>query len=165
MNMQPYRILLGSGLAVLVVGTVSAQGDGDTTYPGANNSAPPSVMTRPLGQSTQRNPDSGASTAGLPATRDMDASTASGEKTARPTAKMSGQSGDQISDEGSAGTQGQQPAKHARHIAKRTSRSDQVAMRGETTYRQALRQCVKESHPDQRDSCLDNAIEQFQRNG
>lgn len=51
------------------------------------------------------------------------------------------------------------------HTANRASHPDQVATRGETTYRQALRQCVKEPDPDQRDNCLDNAIEQFQRNG
>jgi hypothetical protein len=164
MNTQPYRILFGAGLAVLV-GTVGAQGGGDPNYPGANNSAPPSVMTRPLGQSTQTNPDSGTSAARLPATRDMDATTAPRTKTERPTAKMSVQSGDQISDEGSTGMQAQQPAKQARHTTKRAGRPDQAATRGETTYRQALRQCAKEPDPDQRDNCLDTAIEQFQRNG
>jgi hypothetical protein len=164
MKPHPYRILFGAGLAVLV-GSVSAQGDGDPTYPGANNGAPPSAMTRPLGQSPQTTPDSDASTGRLPATRDMDAPNAPGVKAARPTAKMSGRSSNQTSNEESAGMQGQKPGKQARHASKRSSRSDQVASRGETIYHQALRQCVKEQDPDQRDNCLDNAIEQFQRNG
>jgi hypothetical protein len=159
MKPHPYRILFGAGLAVLV-GTVSAQGDGDPNYPGANNGAPPSAMTRPLA-----NPASDASNGRLPATRDMDAPNAPGVKAARPTAKMSGQSSKQTSDEASAGMQGQKPGKQARHASKRSSRSHQVASRGETIYHQALRQCVKEQDPDQRDNCLDNAIEQFQRNG
>jgi len=48
--------------------------------------------------------------------------------------------------------------RHAMH-----STSDQASTQGDHAYRRALRACVTQSDAE-RDSCLDNAIEQFGRN-
>lgn len=55
-------------------------------------------------------------------------------------------------------------AKRAHHLAKRAGSEDKMASQGQDPYRQALRQCAEEKDSNQRDGCLDNAIEQFHRN-
>jgi hypothetical protein len=153
MNIQSCRIVLGAALAVLA-GTVGAQTGGDTAYP----------STDKVSQGAQSlQPDSASSTAQQPATKDLAAPDMSSSPHTAP--KMSRHSSHQAQASGGTGISTHKPAKHAHHTAKRGSRPDQVASRGETTYRQALRQCVKEQDQSQRDSCLDNAIEQFQHNG
>jgi hypothetical protein len=52
--------------------------------------------------------------------------------------------------------------KSAQHVAKSTG--DQSASPEEKAFRQALRGCATEQSQSQRDSCLDEAIEKFQRN-
>jgi hypothetical protein len=52
--------------------------------------------------------------------------------------------------------------KSAHHVAKSTG--DQAASPDEKAFRQALRGCATEQEQSQRDSCLDEAIEKFQRN-
>ena len=52
--------------------------------------------------------------------------------------------------------------KSAHHVAKSTG--DQSAGPDEKAFRQALRGCATEQNQSQRDSCLDEAIEKFQRN-
>ena len=52
--------------------------------------------------------------------------------------------------------------KSAHHTAKSTG--DQSASPDEKAFRQALRGCATEQNQSQRDSCLDEAIEKFQRN-
>jgi hypothetical protein len=158
MNIQSYRILLGAAFVVLA-GTVGAQTGSDTTYPSADKATQGTQAQQPV----QMNTDSPSPAAQLPAPKDM----AAADKSSSPhtSAKMSGHSGDQAQASDEAAASMQKPAKHAHHAARRASRPNQVAARGETTYRQALRQCAKEQDQGQRDSCLDNAIEQFQHNG
>ena len=93
-------------------------------------------------------------------------STATAEPSSQPTAKISGQATAQAADPEQIGTdmRAQQQGKQVHHTAKRSTRHDQVAVRGESSYQQALRQCVNEKDRNERDSCLDNAIAQFQRN-
>ena len=160
MNIHSYRMLFGAGFAALV-GTVGAQTGGDPSYPSMDR-ATQNTSTQALGQPIQTNTDTASPTARPPATKDMGVSDVSSPQT---TAKMSGQSSAQAQASDEAGNHMQKPAKHGRHTAKRASRPVQVAARGETAYRQALRQCIKEQDQGQRDSCLDNAIEQFQRSG
>jgi hypothetical protein len=50
------------------------------------------------------------------------------------------------------------------HHARKTERSHETVSPQEKSYRQALRQCVQENSESQRDSCIDNAIEQHQPN-
>jgi hypothetical protein len=151
MKIQSYRMLLGVALAVLV-GAVGAQTGG--AYP----------TTDKASQATQsQQPESAPSTARQPATKDLAAPDMSSSPHTAP--KMSSHSRDQAQVSGGTGISMHKPAKHAHHTAKRGSRPSQVASSGETIYRQALRQCVKEQDQTQRDSCLDNAIEQFQHNG
>jgi hypothetical protein len=145
---ESYRILFGTGLALLL-GAVDAQTGGDTHYPSPDKAS----------KSTEvQSPEQSAATSTY---------SASPEPSPPTTEKMYGQSSAQAEASDETGTQlhAQKHAKHAHHAAKRASRPAPVATRGETTYRQALRHCVKEQDQDQRDSCLDNAIEQFQRNG
>lgn len=52
--------------------------------------------------------------------------------------------------------------KSAHHAAKSTG--DQSANSDEKAFRQALRGCATQQEQAQRDSCLDEAIEKFQRN-
>ena len=158
---ESYRILFGTGLALLL-GAVDAQTGGDTNYPSPDE-APQSTEVQSPEQSAPTSTDSASPTDRLPATKDM----AAPESSPGTTEKMYGQSSARAQASVVTGTQlhAQKYAKHAHHAAKLGSRPAQVAARGETTYRQALRHCVAEQDQDQRDSCLDNAIEQFQRNG
>ncbi|MGH8851825.1 MAG: hypothetical protein ACREYD_12590 [Casimicrobiaceae bacterium] len=59
-----------------------------------------------------------------------------------------------------------EPAKTApmRHAHGMAMHHREAVSPDERTYRQALRQCAKERDESQRDSCLDNAIEQHQPN-
>lgn len=88
------------------------------------------------------------------------------EPSHQSTAKMSAQSDTRAQASDQEGTQmhGHKAAHSVRHAARKAGRNDQMATRGDQAYRQALRQCVEEKDPSQRDSCLDNAIDQFQRN-
>ena len=52
--------------------------------------------------------------------------------------------------------------KSAHHVAKSTG--DQSTSPDEKAFRQALRGCATQQEQSQRDSCLDEAIEKFQRN-
>jgi hypothetical protein len=52
--------------------------------------------------------------------------------------------------------------KSAQHVAK--SPGDSAATADEKAFRQALRGCAERQDQAQRDSCLDEAIEKFQRN-
>jgi hypothetical protein len=56
------------------------------------------------------------------------------------------------------------PMRHAHKSAMHQMRHREAVSPEEKGYRQALRQCVKERNESQRDSCLDNAIEQHQPN-
>ncbi len=161
MNIQPYRILIGAALAALV-GAVGAQPSTGAPYP-TTDYASQSLQTQPPEKAAQTGMNTASPTSRLPATRAM--TVAKTTSSSQSTEKMSGQSSAQEQTAEDAGTHmhGQKPAKPARHTAKRRARSDQIAARSESPYRQALRQCVTEQDQTQRDSCLDNAIEHFQR--
>jgi hypothetical protein len=163
MNVQSYRILFGAGLAVLA-GIVGAQSGSDMSYPSSASAS--QSTTRLLGQSVLTDTDNASPTAQLPVSRDMaDPEIAASPQTIEKQSSHSNVRG-QASNEAGAHTSGQKAARQAHHhIAKRASQPHRVAARGETTYRHALRKCVKEQDQDQRDSCLDRAIEQFQRTG
>lgn len=62
---------------------------------------------------------------------------------------------------------GMAKSKHATHHASKSwSGTEHTAMQGdEKQYRDALRQCVKERQETLRDSCLDEAIDHYHRNG
>ena len=53
-------------------------------------------------------------------------------------------------------------AKSPQHMAK--ARTEESSSPGEQAYRQALRGCVTQKDQSQRDSCLDEAIQKFNRN-
>jgi hypothetical protein len=162
MNIQSFRILCGAVLAALA-GIVGAQSGSDTSYP--SSATAPQSTTQLLGQSVQTDTDNASPTAQLPASRDMaDPEIAASAQTLD---KRSSQSSvqRQASNDAAAHTPGHKAARRAHHTSKRASQPDRVAARGETTYHHALRKCVKEQDQDQRDSCLDRAIEQFQRSG
>jgi hypothetical protein len=93
-------------------------------------------------------------------------SSGTAEPSHQSTAKMSGQSDTRAQASGQEETRmhGHKAGHSVRHAARKAARNDQMATRGDQAYRQALRQCVEEKDPSQRDSCLDNAIDQFQRN-
>ena len=76
----------------------------------------------------------------------------------QPTDKMKGQGDAQTSDQ--SGKASSKPAKPA---SKSQNQPTAAAEPSEKAFRQALRECAKQSEQSQRDSCLDNAIEQFQR--
>lgn len=61
---------------------------------------------------------------------------------------------------------GMAKSKHATHHASKSwNRTEHTAMQDEKQYRDALRQCVKEQEQAMRDSCLDEAIDHYHRNG
>ncbi len=163
MNIHPYRILLGAGLALCVT-AAGAQTGGSTAYPTDKNAtqstqAPAPAQTDPQGM------DSASPTVRFHAKRT--AAEMAAETSEKPTDKMSGDTNaqGQSSAEARSRMQAQKSAKKpSRHAAKTASRPEQMAAAGDKAYREALRQCAKDQNPSQRDTCLDNAIEQFQRN-
>lgn len=189
MNSYSYRILMGAGLAMLV-GVVGAQtyGDqpsslsadknaaqnvqaqpsipasgGDTPYSTADKSAPQATQTQPSSTSDQTGADS---TSRLPAVKGATENTpAQAESAPQPTDKMLGQTNAQpkASDQQSRKISSAKSTKSVQHAAKPRSKPEQTAMQGEKAYREALRHCAKEQDQSARDSCLDNAIQQFHR--
>jgi len=138
MNSHPYRILLGAGLAMLV-GVVGAQTYGDQSS--ANKNAPQNVQAQPSSAPT---PASGGDAPY--STTDKSAPQATQGQASSPSDQTRAKS-----------------TKAAQHAAKPRSKPEQTAMQGEKAYREALRLCAKEQDQNVRDSCLDNAIQQFHR--
>jgi hypothetical protein len=164
MSIHLYRILLGAGLA-LCVGAAGAQTGYSTAYPKTDKNAAQNAQSPPPARADQQGMDSASPTARLPAERA--AADTSAEPSPKPTDKMSGETNAQgpAADEAGTKMHAQKAAnKPSRQAAKTASRPEQIATRGNRAYREALRQCAKEQNQSLRDSCLDNAIEQFQRN-
>ena len=185
MNSYPYRILMGAGLAMLI-SVVGAQTYGD--QPSADKNAPQNMQAQPSSaptpasggdtpysttdksapQATQAQPSSpNAVTSGgdTPySTTDKNAPQTT-ERASKPTDKMSGQTNAQpkASDQESRKMSSAKSTKPAHHAAKPHGKPEQMAMQGEKAYHEALRQCAKEQDQNARDSCLDNAIQQFHR--
>ena len=169
MNSYPYRILMGAGLAILV-GVVGAQTYGD--QPSADKNVPQNVQAQPSSAPT---PASGGDTPY--STADKNAAQATQGQPSRPSDQTSVDSTAQSPAVKSATTSAQsktsnqeshkissaKSTKLAQHAAKPRSKPEQTAMQGEKAYREALRQCAKEPDQNARDSCLDNAIQQFHR--
>jgi len=185
MNSHPYRILVGAGLAMLI-GVVGAQTYGD--QPAADKNAPQNMQAQPSSaptpasggdtpysttdksapQATQAQPSSppavtsGGDTPYSTTDKNARQTTASASK---PTDKMSGQTNAQAKPSGQENQKmsSAKSTKSAHHAAKPRSKPEQTAMQDEKAYREALRQCAKAQDQNARDSCLDNAIQQFHR--
>jgi cytoskeletal protein RodZ len=184
MNSYPYRILMGAGLAMLV-GVVGAQTYGNqpssapidknapqatqgqpsaapTPATGGDKNAPQATQAQAPTPTDQTNADQASR---LPAVKGATENTPSqAESAPQPTDKMSGQTNAQAKASSQAKMSSAKSAKPAHHASKPRSQHDQTAMQGDKAYREALRQCAKEKDQNARDSCLDNAIEQFHRN-
>jgi hypothetical protein len=103
----------------------------------------------------------------LPAVKGATGNTPSQAKSApQPTDKMSAQANAQAkaSSQQSRKIAATKSAKPAHHATKSRVQPEQTAMQDDKAYRDALRQCAKQPDQNARDSCLDNAIEQFHRN-
>jgi len=167
MNSYPYRILMGAGLAMLV-GVVGAQTYGDQSS--ANKNAPQNMQAQPSSAPT---PASGGDTPY--STTDKNAPQAKQAQPSKAAAPASG--GDtpySTTDKNATQATQAQPSspsdqtrakstKSAQHAAKPRSKPEQTAMQDEKAYREALRLCAKEQDQNARDSCLENAIQQFHR--
>jgi hypothetical protein len=71
-----------------------------------------------------------------------------------------------MSADPNAGAQSAAAPKNTTHHMRKSARQQNEAVSpDERSYRQALRQCVKERDESQRDACIDNAIEQHEPNG
>ena len=103
---------------------------------GAQNTAP---------DSTSRMPTEKGTTTSMPA-----------QPSEQPTDKMSG---DANAAQGTAA-----PKTMARHAHKSAKQQSEAVSPDEQSYRQSLRQCVRERDESQRDTCIDNAIGQHQPN-
>lgn len=88
------------------------------------------------------------------------------QPSAQPTDKMSMDANAKSQEAGTTGQNMAEPAKAApmHHAHRLAMRHHETVSPAEKGYRQALRQCAKERDESQRDSCLDNAIEQHQPN-
>ena len=185
MNSYPYRILMGAGFAMLV-GVVGAQTYGD--QPSADKNAPQNMQAQPSSaptpasggdtpySTTDKNapqathaqpsrPSAVTSGGDTPySTTDKNAPQTT-ESAPKPTDKMSGQTNApaKASDQESRKMSSAKSTKSAQHAAKPRSKPEQTAMQDEKAYREALRLCAKEQDQNARDSCLDNAIQQFHR--
>jgi len=167
MNSYPYRILLGAGLAMLV-GVVGAQTYGD--QPAADKNAPQKMQAQPSSAPT---PASGGDTPysttdkmapqATQAQPSKAAAPASGGDTPYSTTDKSATQATQAQPSSPSDQTRAKSTKSAQHAAKSRSKPEQTAMQDEKAYREALRQCAKEQDQNARDSCLDNAIQQFHR--
>lgn len=137
MTLNSSRLLLGASLALLVAAA------------GAQN-APDSSSRMPAAKGT--------------------ISTTPAQPSAQPTDKMSADTNAKTqgtaAENNTATNQQADATKSApMHHAHKMARSHETVSPQEKTYREALRQCVQENSESQRDSCIDNAIEQHQPNG
>ena len=80
----------------------------------------------------------------------------------QPTDTMKARGDTQTSDQ-SGRASNEKSSKPAKQASKSQNQSIAAAEPSEKAFRQALRECAKQQEQSQRDSCLDNAIEQFQR--
>jgi len=159
-----YRILMGASLAMLV-GVAGAQtyGDKPATMP-ADKNAPQNVQAQPASPPDQTSADQASR---LPAVKGATENTPpQAESAPQPTDKMSAEANARAKSSGQEGRKmsSAKSTKPAHHATKPRSQLDQTAMQGDKAYREALRQCAKEQDQNTRDSCLDNAIQQFHRN-
>ena len=161
---------------------------GDTSYPTTDKSAPQNVQAQPTsppmptsgGDTANSTTDKNAAqaTSGQPASEQPSADSRlpavkgptentppQAESVPQPTDKMSAQTNAQEkpSKQASGKMSSAKSTKPAQHAAKSHGKPEQTAMQGEKAYREALRQCAKEQDQNARDSCLDNAIQQFHR--
>ena len=90
---------------------------------------------------------------------------AQAQPSGQPTNKMKGQPDTQAAASDQAGnkTAATKPSKPARQASKSGSQSIAALDPNERAFGQALRQCAKQRGQSRRDSCVDTAIEQFQR--
>jgi hypothetical protein len=164
MNSYPYRILMGAGLAMLV-GVAGAQTYGDKPATmSADKNAPQNVQIQPSSPPDQTSADQASR---LPAVKGAtENAPPQAESAQQPTDKMSAEANAQAKSSGQEGRRmsSVKSTKPTHHAAKPRSQPDQTAMQGDKAYREALRQCAKEQDQNARDSCLDNAIQQFHRN-
>jgi hypothetical protein len=192
MNSHPYRILMGAGFAMLV-GVAGAQtygnqpsssavdknapqnmqvqpsasptpaSGGDTSYSTTNKNAPQPTQAQPSSPTDQTSADQASR---LPAVKGATGNTPSqAESAPQPTDKMSAQTNAaKASSQQSPKIAATKSTKPAHHATKSRVQPEQTAMQGDQAYREALRQCAKQPDQNARDSCLDNAIEQFHRN-
>ena len=128
-----YRTLLGAALAAAFIGAAVAQ----TTSDDASR---------------------------LPANKGMPQAEQA-QPADQPTDKMTGQSDAQApaSDQADKKTSTAKSSKPAKQASKSQPQRTAALDPSEKAFRQALRECAKQQEQSQRDSCLDNAIEQFQR--
>jgi hypothetical protein len=131
--MTNYRTLLGAALAVTFIGAAVAQTTSDDA------SRLPANKGMPQAQQAQ------------PA--DL------------PTDKMKGESDAQVpaSDQAGKKASNEKSSKPAKQASKSQPQRTAALDPSEKAFRQAIRDCAKQQEQSQRDSCLDNAIEQFQR--
>jgi hypothetical protein len=131
-----YRTLLGAALAALFIGAAIAQ----TTSDDPSKRTPQAEQTQPADVATDKMKNDSDAQAPVPDWAAQKPSTepakhASAAKTSKP----------------------------AKQASKSQAQPIAAAEPAEKIFRQALRQCAKEHQQSQRDSCLDSAIEQFQR--
>ena len=165
-------------------------GGGDTPYPTTDKSAPQNAQAQPTNppmpasggdtansttdknatQATSAQPASASeqpsADSRLPAVKGATENTPPIAKSEpQPTDKMSAQTNAQEkpSKQASGKISSAKSTKPAQHAARSHGKPEQTAMQGDKAYREALRQCAKEQDQNARQSCLDNAIQQFHR--
>jgi hypothetical protein len=133
MTNHHYRTLLGAALAATFIGAAVAQTTSDDA------SRLPANKGMPQAEQAQ------------PADQSTD--------------KMKGQSDEQApaSDQSGKKSSNEKSGKPARQASKSQPQRTAALDPSEKAFRQALRECAKQQEQSQRDSCLDSAIEQFQR--
>ncbi|HEX8010679.1 MAG TPA: hypothetical protein VF814_07070 [Casimicrobiaceae bacterium] len=140
--------MLGAALAATFIGAAIAQTtNGDTSRMPADKGMPKAEQMQPSDQPADKmkgqTDQSAKASKKAPASEKAPGSEQAGKKTAAA-----------------------KPSKRAAKktaAAKPSSQTTAALNPNEKGFRDALRQCVKQQDPSQRDSCLDNAIEQFQR--
>ncbi|TMH64816.1 MAG: hypothetical protein E6H55_03520 [Betaproteobacteria bacterium] len=134
---------------------------GDTANSTTDKNAAQATSAQPASASEQPSADSR-----LPAVKGATENTPPIAKSEpQPTDKMSAQTNAQEkpSKQASGKISSAKSTKPAQHAARSHGKPEQTAMQGDKAYREALRQCAKEQDQNARQSCLDNAIQQFHR--
>jgi hypothetical protein len=155
-----YRTLLGATLAALFVGAAVAQTtSADPSRLPASKGTPQAQQTQPADAPTDKmKGQSDAQPAAADQAGKAPASEQSGNK--MPASKHAAKKAPATAAKQAAAAK---PAKHAKQASKASNQTTAALDPNEKAFRQALRQCAKEQQQSQRDSCLDTAIEQFQR--
>ena len=156
-----YRMLLGTALAALFIGAAIAQTTSDNpSHPAASKGTPQAQQTQSAQQPTDKM--KGPSEVQAPASDQANGKASASDKASNKTS-VANQTEKKASAAAGKEASSAKTTKRTKQASKARDQTTAALDPGEKAFRQALRQCAKEQQQSERDTCLDSAIEQFQR--